>query len=118
MILLVEDDELVRVVVRDTLEAEGWGVAVCTNGAAALAEVEGAGRYDLIITDYLLPGVDGVELTRAARRLEHRRGTPIIMFSASQVEREALAAGVDLFLRKPDDVGRLAEVVKARLGGP
>lgn len=117
MILLVEDDELVRGVVRDTLEAEGWDVTVCKNGATALAEVEGESRYDLIITDYQLPGVDGVELARAVRRMRHRRGTPIIMFSASHVEARARAAGVDLFLRKPEDIDRLADSVRRHLGG-
>jgi CheY-like chemotaxis protein len=117
MILLVEDDELVRGVVRDTLEAEGWDVTVCKNGEAALAEVEGEGRYDLIITDYQLPGADGVELARAVRGLKHRRGTPIIMFSASHVEAHARAAGVNLFLRKPEDIGRLADSVSRHLDG-
>lgn len=116
-ILLIEDNRLVSGVIRDTLAPEGWEVAVREDGRSALAEIEGAEAYDLIITDYELPGVNGVALTRAARATRHRRRTPIIMFTASPVEREARAAGVDSFLRKPEDVGRLVEVVRGQLGG-
>ncbi|MCA1612846.1 MAG: response regulator [Acidobacteria bacterium] len=114
--LLAEDDKLVLGVIRETLESEGWEVVGCEVGTAALAEIEGEGRYDLIITDYRMPGTDGLELVRAARRFGRRSGTPIIMLTASPVEGEARAAGVDLFLRKPEDVGRLAESVKVLLG--
>jgi CheY-like chemotaxis protein len=64
-----------------------------------------------------MPGVDGVELSRAARILEHQRGTPIIMLTASPVEREARAAEVNLFLRKPEGGGKLIEAIKVQLGG-
>jgi DNA-binding response OmpR family regulator len=47
-ILLAEDDRLVMGAVRDTLELEGWEVVGCEDGAAALAEIEGEERYDLI----------------------------------------------------------------------
>jgi CheY-like chemotaxis protein len=114
-ILLAEDDRPVMNVVRDALELEGWEVVGCEDGAAALAEIESKERYDLIVTDYHMPGVDGMELARAVRALEHRQGTPIIMLTASPVELEARAAGVDSFLRKPEDIGRLVEAVRGQL---
>jgi CheY-like chemotaxis protein len=109
-ILLIEDDRLVMGAIRNTLELEGWKVIGCEDGATALAEIEGEEHYDLIVTDYCIPGADGVELARAARALEHRRGTPIIMFTASSVDREAYSAGVDQFLRKPEDIYRITEI--------
>lgn len=92
-------------------------MAGCEDGAAALAEIEGKEHYDLIITDYCMPGVNGVELVRATRSLAHWRWTPIIMLTASRVEREARTAEVNLFLVKPEGIGRLVEAVKALLGG-
>ncbi|MDQ3803750.1 MAG: response regulator [Acidobacteriota bacterium] len=114
-ILVVEDHPTVADAVRETLELEGWRVELCADGASACAELEGGGHFDLLILDYQLPDeVNGVELIRLARSLPHRRRTPIIMLSASDVEAAARGAGADVFLRKPQDIGGLAAVA-ARL---
>ena len=94
--------------VKETLEAAGWSVEVFERGDEALRRLEGGARYDLLILDYRLPGLDGVELTRRARSFPHTAVTPIIMFTAYEVEREARAAGVDAYLRKPRGVYSLA----------
>jgi CheY-like chemotaxis protein len=52
-----------------------------------------------------------MELVRYARALPHRRGTPIIMFSASECSVEARLAGVNEFLRKPQDTGKIVETI-------
>jgi CheY-like chemotaxis protein len=106
-ILHAEDDEAVASVVRDTLEARGWRVKSCADGITALRRLASWVRYDLLLFDNDLPGVNGLELTRTTRKLAHRRRTPIIMFSASDVETEAWKAGVDAFLRKPEDIGNV-----------
>jgi CheY-like chemotaxis protein/tetratricopeptide (TPR) repeat protein len=106
-ILHAEDDEAVASVVRDTLEARGWRVKTCADGITALRKLASKVRYDLLLLDNDLPGVTGLELTRTTRKLAHRRRTPIIMFSASDVETEAWKAGVDAFLRKPQDIDNL-----------
>lgn|GEM_PF-4802384 len=67
-ILLIEDDRLVAGMIRDTLAAEGWEVTVREDGGSGLAEIKDETPYDLIITDYELPGVDGVRLARCAHR--------------------------------------------------
>jgi DNA-binding response OmpR family regulator len=72
--------------------------------------------YALLIFDNHLPNVNGLELVRYARRLPHRRRTPIIMLSASEVAAEAREAGADLFLRKPQDVGMLVRAVEVLVG--
>lgn len=51
-----------------------------------------------------LPGIDGRELIQRTRQLPHRKRTPIVMFSAGEYELEALEAGADVYLRKPEDV--------------
>src|SRR5207248_120943 len=103
-ILYAEDHATVRLAVQETLEREGWRVEACANGAAALFRLEGEASYTLLIFDNDLPGVSGLELTRRARSLTHRCGTPVVIFSASEIRAEALSAGADVFLRKPQDV--------------
>lgn len=114
IILHAEDDSLVGGMVRDTLEDCGWTVETCADGTAALRKMESNSRYDLLIFDYQLPDHTGLELMHRARQLPHRRQTPILMLSASDVEPEAWHAGADAFLRKPDDIGQLTATV-ARL---
>ncbi|MDQ1591713.1 MAG: two-component system, OmpR family, response regulator MprA [Pyrinomonadaceae bacterium] len=110
-ILCVEDYQVVADAVKETLEELGWMVELSTDGTEAMSKIESKARYHLLILDNQLPGKDGLELARRARQLPHRRRMPIIMLSASDVERDALRAGVNAFLRKPQDMGRLSAVV-------
>ena len=107
-ILYVEDDQLISEAVAEILSSEGWRVEVCADGLTALALIEGGTHYDLLMLDNELPRMNSVELARRARATAHRRRTPIVMLSASEVRAEARAAGADLFLRKPQDVGMIA----------
>jgi len=110
-ILCVEDHQVVADALKETLEELGWTVELCADGAEAMSKIESKARYHLLILDNQLPGKDGLELARRARQLPHRRRTPIIMLSASDVEQDALRAGVNAFLRKPQDIGRLTATV-------
>ncbi|HEX8634623.1 MAG TPA: response regulator [Pyrinomonadaceae bacterium] len=113
-ILYVEDDELLRLTVQDTLELEGWRVESCGDGLAALARIESGEPYDLLLFDNELPGASGIELLRHARMLPYHQHTPIVIISATDSEHEARRAGADVFLKKPDDIDRLVSTI-ARL---
>lgn len=113
-ILHVEDHQMVADAVRYALETEGWLVEGCDNGAAALAKIESGAHYDLLILDNELPGINGIDLITRTKALAHRQRTPIIMLSASDVERDARRAGASAFLRKPQEIPALAETI-ARL---
>lgn len=110
-VLHVEDYKLVADAVRDALEALGWKVETCTNGVAAMKILESNEPFNIFIFDYDLPGRNGIELTRHARTIPQRRRTPIIMFSASDIEQEAWRAGASAVLHKPQDINRLSETV-------
>ena len=112
-ILYVEDHRLVADAVRETLEAEGWRVVTCIDGAAALTRLASGARYDLLITDNHLPHVNGLELVRYVRLSKDRAVLPIIMFSAVDCAAEAEQAGVTVFLRKPEDTARLIPVIQS-----
>jgi CheY-like chemotaxis protein len=107
-ILYAEGSPAVADAVRETLEASGWRVEVCARGDEALRRLHEGARFDLLILDFALSGLDGVEVARRARRLPRAAWTPIIMFTACEVEREARRAGVDEYLRKPRGVYSLA----------
>jgi DNA-binding response OmpR family regulator len=114
-ILHVEDHRVVADAVRDTLQAEGLRVVTCPDGASAIGRLASDARYDLVIFDNQLPGADGLELVRYARTLPHRKGTPILMLSATEAEADARRAGADAYLRKPEGVRELVNVVKRLL---
>ena len=113
-ILHVGDNRVVAEAVRGALRGEGWKVAVCSDGFAALKMIESNVRYDLLLIDNDLPGLSGLELVREARRLPHRERTPVVMLTSGGYMKEAHRAGVDAFLRKPEDIPSLARLA-ARL---
>ena len=79
------------------------------------SNISGAVHYDFLLFDYDLPGVDGLELVRRARKLVHRSRTPVGVLSATPVEAEAREAGADVFFRKPQDIRLLAERISRLL---
>jgi signal transduction histidine kinase/ActR/RegA family two-component response regulator len=103
-ILLVEDDAIVAAVLRGLLEQQGHQVCHVDNGLAALAELPHS-RFDVVLLDLDLPGVDGFQIARLIRQREgDGRRLPIVPVTArsgSEDEALARAAGMDGFLRKP-----------------
>lgn len=116
-ILYAEDYDLVLFTVKQLLELEGWLVDICRDGIAAQKKLEGADGYDLILLDYELPGMRGLELLLRARELTAHRATPIIMFTASDCGDETLAAGADAFLKKPGGIRDLIPTIERLLNG-
>ena len=114
-ILHVEDDKTVAGIVKEMLENQGWNVETCSDGNAALEKISGEDEYDLLLVDYDLPGVNGLELINRARELDHRCDTPMVVLTASPVEAAARDAGADVFLQKPKDVSSLVETINSLL---
>lgn len=114
-VLLVKDNEMVAGAVRETLEVKGWTVEACSDGTDALERISSEAHYDLLLLDYELPGVNGLELVQRARQLAHRSRTPIIVLSATPVEAAVLKAGADEFLQKPQGVSSLVETISRLL---
>ncbi len=72
-ILHVEDNQMVADTLKATLEMEGWTVETLMDGAAALEALQSETHFDVLIIDYELPGINGLELVTQARRLTHRQ---------------------------------------------
>jgi CheY-like chemotaxis protein len=96
---------------KEMLEEQAWQVETCTNGDAALQKITSDTDYDLLLVDYQLPDMNGLELVSRARKLAHCSQIPIIVLSATPVDAAAREAGADVFLQKPQDVTSLVETV-------
>ena len=118
--LLVEDEEQVRVLARDMLESNGYEVLLADGGAAALAVCEKRqGKIDLLVTDVVMPKMSGPELAARVRRLRPGIKTVFMSGSADQVMHEQ--GGTELgahFLQKPFSPGALARKVREALDAP
>jgi CheY-like chemotaxis protein len=110
-ILHVDDNQAVAGMMKDTLESEGWQVEACADGAEALERITSDAHYDLLLLDYDLPGLNGIELLQQARGLAHREGIPVIVLSGTAVEEAVMQAGADAFLRKPEDVSSVVQAI-------
>jgi len=106
-ILHVEDNEQVAKLVNDMIASEEWRVELCADGYSALEKLTGNEHYDVLVVDNDLPGLSGLELVQRARKVRHRWRTPIVMLSGSDCEKEAWGAGVNDFLRKPEQISEL-----------
>ncbi|WP_294621573.1 phosphate regulon transcriptional regulator PhoB [uncultured Roseovarius sp.] len=116
-VLLVEDEPAQREVLAYNLEAEGFRVSRAENGEEALMLVE-EGAPDLIVLDWMLPNVSGIEVCRQLKTRSDTRGVPIIMLSArsEEVDRvRGLETGADDYVVKPYSVVELMARVRAQL---
>ena len=112
-VLVVEDEKKTAAFVRKALQAEGFAVDVCANGADALAAAK-ATPFDGIVLDIMLPGRDGLSVLRQLR--EGGNKTPVLLLSARGAvnERvEGLNAGADDYLPKPFVIAELVARVRA-----
>jgi two-component system chemotaxis response regulator CheY len=116
-ILVVDDSVTMRALVRRALEGDGHTVLEAANGAAAIAAV-GDARVDLVITDVLMPEMDGVSLTRALRGDARFARVPILVLTteagAATMER-GRAAGATGWLVKPFHPDVLCRTVRKAL---
>ena len=122
-ILIIEDNEDIRELERDYLEAEGFAVDLAADGRqglrAALAEEPFAGAlhapYDLIVLDLMLPGLDGFSICREIRAQSE---VPILMATAKREDIDkirGLGLGADDYLVKPFSPYEFVARVKARI---
>lgn len=116
-ILIVEDELALVELLRYNLEAAGYGVGVATTGSAAedaLAEQ----KFDLVLLDWMLPEVSGIELCRRIRQRPETRALPVIMLTARGEEADrirGLSTGADDYVVKPFSVNEVLARVKALL---
>ncbi|HEV8550416.1 MAG TPA: response regulator, partial [Polyangiaceae bacterium] len=117
-ILVVDDEENNRGVLSAILERVGIECTEAADGAQALAHFESA-PYDLVFMDVKMPVMDGVDATRAIRRLERGKHTPVVMLSASVFQEDqtsVLASGANAFIPKPYREAEIWAALEQHLG--
>ncbi|MDX2479790.1 MAG: response regulator, partial [Desulfuromusa sp.] len=106
-ILIAEDEEIMRITVLDHLQNQGWQVDEATNGTDALALVKN-NRYDLIISDIRMPGIDGEQLLAEVKSLTPH--TEVILMTAhgnTEAAVTCLKQGATDYILKPFDLDDL-----------
>jgi two-component system alkaline phosphatase synthesis response regulator PhoP len=117
-ILYADDDVEIQGLIKDILSKEGFGITIAKDGQEALrlAKTE---KFDLIILDYLMPGLNGDRVCESLKDNAETAGIPVIMVTAYPNEKEnALAVGAVDFIEKPieklDLLLRIRSVLKVR----
>ena len=116
-VLLVEDEQAISSVVRYNLESEGFRVLEASDGDEALAMVRDE-RPDLVVLDWMLPSISGLEVCRSIRRNKDFKQLPIIMLTARAEEEDrirGLDSGADDYVTKPFSPSELVARVRALL---
>lgn len=117
LVLIVEDEPAQREVLSYNLQSEGYRIAMAVNGEEALILVDEE-LPDVIVLDWMLPAVSGIEVCRQLKTRAETRAIPIIMISAKSEEVDrvrGLETGADDYVVKPYSVGELLARVRTQL---
>lgn len=116
-VLVVDDEEDILELVRFNLSKEGYRVTCATTGEAAIENIR-ADQPDLMVLDLMLPGMDGLEVTRFLKNDPETRNIPIVMLTAKTEESDVvtgLEMGADDYVTKPFSPRILTARIKAIL---
>lgn len=116
MILVVERDPHVRDLEAFFLEKAGYSVEFAEDGRQALEQVARL-RPDIVITEVLVPGLDGLSVCRAIKEDASLNGTAVLVFSILAASERAAEAGANAFLLKPLAESKLVDTVRRLLDG-
>jgi CheY-like chemotaxis protein len=117
LILLVEDERALRKVMEMVLEGEGYQVLAATHGKEGL-ELLATSAPDLIITDYMMPEMDGAAMIREIKKDPQHAGIPILLMSAALPESLPERRLADRFLAKGGELATLLATIDDILAKP
>jgi len=116
-ILIVEDEEPIRILLTYNLEKEGFRVRECESGEEVMRLI-GEERPDLVVLDWMLPGISGIEVCRLMRTRSETRDVSVLMLTARGEEAErvrGLATGADDYVVKPFSLPELIARIRSLL---
>ena len=115
-VLVVDDEPVLRILMREILQEEGYAVIDAADGRTMLELLDGV-HPDLVLMDVMMPGVDGREAYQMLRSRTDLPDLPVVMMSAA-VQPSKLDPSITAFLRKPFDLTELLELVARVIGPP
>jgi len=114
-VLVVDDDKLMRMLVRAVLEKAGFKVSEAVDGATALEYLEAGHACDLLVLDLYMPELDGHEVLRRVRANADTARLPIVILTGSdggEIQARLMAEGADDYVKKPIDTLEFADHMK------
>ena len=117
-ILVIDDSPVVLSMLDDMLTALNYEVTCASNGFDGCGLIE-TNKYNMIITDLNMPGMDGVEFTKSAKQMQNCKFVPIVMLSGEHDETKisvAKSVGISTFLKKPVKENQLKTILQVVLG--
>ncbi len=117
-ILVVEDEEHIRQIIKYNLELEGFKVQVAEDGATGFEMAHSDPKPTVILLDWMMPGMDGMQVLLALRRDEYTAKIPVIMLTAKRTIgniEDAYEAKADGYITKPFEPALLAQEIRDKL---
>jgi DNA-binding response OmpR family regulator len=115
-VLVADDDPEICTLIKTILRSASFEVQVCTDAESALVHLQRDKPYDILISDFMLPGISGIELITMVRASPATARIPILMISGHSnyaMDARAKSAGADHFLNKPFTLTQLRSTVTA-----
>lgn len=115
-VLIVEDDPTTTELIRGLLAERHFEISQATNGKDAWDKIRPETTPDIIISDYLMPEMDGFQFFKGLKEADHTKNIPIIFLSARKNMKDSLlVSGADAFLPKPLDTNIFLQTIKKSL---
>lgn len=115
-ILVVDDQESMRVLLKDMLKVMGYEVSVAEGGEEALTLMSGT-QFDLLLTDLNMPGMDGTALLKAVK--SDYPGLPVVIitgYGTFHTEKRVMREGADGYISKPCTLAKLEHTISSVFG--
>jgi DNA-binding response OmpR family regulator len=115
-VLVADDDPEICTLIKTILRSASFEVQVCADAESALIHLQRDKAYDILISDFMLPGISGIELIQMVRSSPATARIPILMISGHSnyaMDARAKSAGADHFLNKPFTLTQLRSTVTA-----
>jgi DNA-binding response OmpR family regulator len=115
-VLVADDDPEICTLIKTILRSASFEVQVCADAESALIHLQRDKAYDILISDFMLPGISGIELITMVRSSPATAKLPILMISGHSnyaMDARAKSAGADHFLNKPFTLTQLRSTVMA-----
>lgn len=120
-VLVADDDPAICTLIETVLRKGPYHMVVRNDAESALVALDREGPFDVIICDFMLPGISGIDLVERLRADERTQLIPILMISGHTnyaMDGRAKSAGANLFLNKPFTISQLRTAVNALLAAP
>ena len=120
-VLVADDDPEILTLIKTILGKGPYEITLCNDAESALVHIQRDEPYDILISDFMLPGISGIELIAQVRQNVSTARMPIVMISGHSnyaMDARAKAAGANAFLNKPFTLSQLRTTVQQLLSDP